>query len=248
MDRQAGTGRDWEGIVKRRVKRRIWIGVALVAVLAGITAAAVMAAQPAEHAHEHSHKRSSSRHHARKAGKSSTLAIAAGYLGVTQAQLRGDLHAGRSLAQIANATDGKSAQGLIQTLEAADKQRLSAIAARLSARVAAKVDRSGGSANEHAVDAASSYLGLSTSQLRSDLRSGKTLAQVANSTAGKSEAGLIAAIVAARKAMLAREVKDGTVTQARASAVQTRLLSRITARVRYSHVGHRFRERMPASS
>jgi hypothetical protein len=229
-----------EGIVRRRVKRRIWVGVALVAVLAGITAAAVMAAQPAsKHAHRHAHKHSSSSssssnaRHARK--KSSTLATAADYLGVTQAQLRSDLHAGKSLAQVADATSGKSAQGLIQALEAADKHKLTAVAAKLSARVAARVDRTGGSATTHALDAASGYLGLSASRLRSDLHAGETLAQVADSTAGKSEAGLVNAILAARKTALAQEVKDGAIPLARASAVQKRLLERITARVRDSH-------------
>ncbi|HEY2326357.1 MAG TPA: hypothetical protein VGH52_02615 [Gaiellaceae bacterium] len=44
--------------------------------------------------------------------------------------------------------------------------------------------------------AAASYLGISESTLQSDLRSGKTLAQVANDTSGKSSSGLIAALVA----------------------------------------------------
>jgi hypothetical protein len=232
--------------VKRRVKRRIWIGVALVAVLAGITAAAVMAAQPAsthskhaKHSHKRSHKHSSSSSSSSgHAHKSSTLSTASSYLGVTQAQLRSDLHSGKSLAQVADSTAGKSAQGLIQVLEAAEQQKLATVAAKLSARVAARVDRTGGSSTMHAVDAASGYLGLSSSQLRSDLHAGKTLAQVANSTTGKSEAGLVSAILAARKAALAQEVKDGAIPQARASAVQKRLVSRITARVRYSHRPH----------
>ena len=46
-----------------------------------------------------------------------------------------------------------------------------------------------------ALQAAATYLGVSQSELFSDLRSGKTLAQIANATSGKSEAGLVDALV-----------------------------------------------------
>src|SRR6185312_15130155 len=41
------------------------------------------------------------------------LKAAAGYLGLTVAQLRADLKAGKTLAQVADATPGKSADGLV---------------------------------------------------------------------------------------------------------------------------------------
>ena len=50
---------------------------------------------------------------------------------------------------------------------------------------------------------ATAYLGVTAAQLQSELQSGKTLAQVAKETSGKSEAGLIEALVAARKERLA---------------------------------------------
>jgi len=218
--------------MRRRLERRFWIGVALVAVLAGATAAAVMAAQPAsKHARHHSPH---SRHaHSRHSDRTSVLAVAAGYLGTTPAEVRGELQSGKSLAEVANATSGKSAQGLIQTLEAAAKKKLHAAATRLSARIVAKVD--GHPGDGPAVHAATSYLGLTVTQLRADVRSGKTLAQVASSTSGKSEAGLIEAIVAARKTALATEAKAGRIPQARAATTESRLVSRVTARVRGSH-------------
>jgi hypothetical protein len=218
--------------MRRRLERRFWIGVALVAVLAGATAAAVMAAQPAsKHARHHSPH---SRHaHSRHSDRTSVLAVAAGYLGATPAEVRGELQSGKSLAEIADATSGRSAQGLIQTLEAAAKKKLHAAAARLSARIVAKVD--GHPGDDPAVHAATSYLGLTVTQLRADVRSGKTLAQVAGSTSGKSEAGLIDAIVAARKTALATEAKAGRISQARAATTESRLVSRVTARVRGSH-------------
>jgi hypothetical protein len=213
--------------MRRRLERRFWIGVALIAVVAGATAAAVMAAQPAAtHARRHSS-------HSRHSDRTDLLAVASGYLGTTPAVLRSELQSGKSLAEIADATSGRSAQGLIQTLEAAAKEKLHAAAARLSARIVAKVD--GHPGDDPAVHAATSYLGLTVTQLRVDVRSGKTLAQVAGSTSGKSEAGLIEAIVAARKAALATEAKTGRISQARAATAESRLVSRVTARVRGSH-------------
>jgi hypothetical protein len=50
---------------------------------------------------------------------------------------------------------------------------------------------------------AASYLGVSPAQLSSELSAHKTLAQIADSTSGRSAAGLSAALVAARKARLA---------------------------------------------
>jgi hypothetical protein len=58
---------------------------------------------------------------------------------------------------------------------------------------------------------AATYLGLSGAQLQSDLQSGKTLAQVADTTSGKSSAGLIAALVAEKRAWLAKQA--ATLTQ-----------------------------------
>jgi hypothetical protein len=49
---------------------------------------------------------------------------------------------------------------------------------------------------------ASSYLGVSAPQLRNELASGKTLGQLAAATPGKSEAGLVAAVLAAAKLRL----------------------------------------------
>ncbi|HEY4918100.1 MAG TPA: hypothetical protein VIH92_14400 [Solirubrobacteraceae bacterium] len=211
--------------MRRRLERRFWIGVALIAVVAGATAAAVMAAQPAAtHARRHSS-------HSRHSDKTDLLAVAASYLGATPAQVRSELQSGKSLAEIADTTSGKSAPGLIQTLEAAAKKKLHAAAARLSEKITAKVDEHVDGDGSPAVHAATGYLGLSVSQLRQDVRSGKTLAQVANSTSGKSEAGLIGAIVAARKAALAADVSAGKITHAHESAELPKLVRHVTARV-----------------
>src|SRR5207245_9230585 len=60
---------------------------------------------------------------------------AASYLGLSPARLRADLAAGMTLAQIADATPGKSTRGLIDALIASRRARLAAAVAsgRLSA-------------------------------------------------------------------------------------------------------------------
>ncbi len=215
----------------RRLKRRLMISVAVLAVLAGVTAAVVMAAQPSAR----------TRHH--KGNAAGPLAAAASYLGLSAAQLRGDLQSGRSLGEIANSTAGKSQAGLIEALETADRQKLAIASARLPQRVAAEVERVGGplaasahrarrhGSRPHALSVASQYLGVSTQQLHQDLRSGTTLAQVAKTTSGKSEAGLIEALVAARKAQLAKAIQDGRLTQAQVDEITPKLVARVTAAV-----------------
>ena len=64
--------------------------------------------------------------------------------------------------------------------------------------------------------AAATYLGLTQTELQTALQSGKTLAQVANTTSGKSSSGLIDALVAAEKTELAAAVTAGRLTQAQA--------------------------------
>jgi hypothetical protein len=87
-------------------------------------------------------------------GPRKTLGAAAGYLGLSRAQLLGDLRKGQTLAQIAQAR-GKSVSGLQQAMAAAMKKRLDkAVAAgritqaqenellnRLSARIANRLNR-----------------------------------------------------------------------------------------------------------
>lgn len=222
----------------RALRRKLLLGVALVAVLAGVAAAVVMAAQPRTTGHaRHAHHA----HHPRLG----TLATAAAYLGLSRAQLRSELQAGKSLAQIADATPGKSEAGLVQALERTDRQRLAAAFAKLPRVVAAQVAAVGGphggfagnggqgpkraGRQVGALAAAAGYLGVSAQQLRRDLRSGKTLAQLAAATSGKSEAGLLEALVTAGKAQLAARVARGALTQTRANEILPQLTARASA-------------------
>ena len=81
------------------------------------------------------------------------------------------------------------------------------------------------------LSAASTYLGLSTEQLFTQLQSGKTLGQIANATSGKTAAGLVDAMVTAEKSRLEAAVKAGYVTQAMATQIEANLESRVTQMV-----------------
>jgi hypothetical protein len=83
----------------------------------------------------------------------------------------------------------------------------------------------------HQGSIAASYLGAAPAQLQAELESGKTLAQVAEATAGRSKAGLIAALVAARTQELAGSVTAGRLTQAKEARRQANLSKRVTTLV-----------------
>jgi hypothetical protein len=218
---------------RRALKRKLLLALAACAVLAGATTAVVMAAQPATHAGRGSHA------HGARSHQAGVLGTAAGYLGVPAAQLRSELASGRSLADIADATPGKSSTGLIAAVESAENAKLAADAAGVPARVTAEVNRVGRSGRP--LTAAAGYLDIGVRQLREELRSGHTLAQLAASSPGKSPAGLTEALVAARRSALAAEVSAGDITQAQADAAGSQLARRVSAqitRVRHPHHAH----------
>jgi flagellar hook-length control protein FliK len=76
------------------------------------------------------------------------------------------------------------------------------------------------------LDAAADYLGITDEALRTSLREGSTLAEIAQEK-GKSVDGLKAALVAAAKADLAQAVEDGRLTEARQTEILADLPSRI---------------------
>jgi hypothetical protein len=227
--------------MNRVLRKKLLIGLAAVAVIAGVTAAAVMAAQPA------------ARHHRR-----GPLATAAGYLGVSSTQLRSELRSGKSLAEIADATAGKSEAGLIAALEAAGKERLTADAAKLPSVATAEVERVGGPSAAHTfggggehgrvLATAASYLGVSAAHIRAQLLAGRTLAQITEASAGKSVAGLIEALVTARKAALAKALAAGKITQAQANVALPRLTTHATAEVDRVHARHSAHARQAAAA
>jgi hypothetical protein len=197
-------------------------------------------------------------------GGGDEFAAAATYLGVSQADLLTSLQSGKTLAQIADATSGKSAAGLIDALVAAEKTELATavaagtitqaqsdqIASTLTARVTARVNGTepehgrhgfGGPGLGHRGDdftAAATYLGVTEAALSTQLQAGKTLAQVADATSGKSAAGLVDALVAHETAELDAAVTAGRITQAQRDQMVPMLKARFTALVNGTRPSH----------
>jgi hypothetical protein len=232
--------------MSRKLKRNVMLAIAT----AAIVVAAIIVAVNAGGRHNgpagaHAEVRSA---HRRGSG---TLTVAADYLGLTRGQLRKDEESGRTLAQIADATSGKSAKGLIEAIVSAKAARLgeavhagnepkanqSGRLARLRRRIEAEVDRTrraapaSGVAGGANLSVAAGYLGVSAMRLREELRAGQSLAQIANATHGKSTAGLIDVLVSAKKAKLEASVASGNLTRSKQSALLSTLRQRITGEV-----------------
>jgi hypothetical protein len=77
------------------------------------------------------------------------------------------------------------------------------------------------------LDTAATYLGLTEAQLRTELQSGKTLAQIATAH-GKTAEGLVGALVAAAGKKLDEAVAAGRLTRAEADSMLAGLKERIT--------------------
>jgi urease accessory protein UreF len=183
-------------------------------------------------------------------GAGGPFGAAATYLGSTPQQIFTQLRSGKTLAQIANATSGKSASGLVDALVAARTQRIDAavkagkltqaqgsqLESNLKQRITDLVNgtfphRGGphGFGPRHDTEAvATSYLGLTADQIRTQLRSGKTLAQIADATPGKSASGLVDALAAAARKDIDAAVAAGRLTQAQAAKIEASLTKRIT--------------------
>jgi len=155
----------------------------------------------------------------------------ASYLGLTPAQLQTQLESGKTPAQIAQA-QGKSVTGLEDAIYADAKSHLDAevaagtlTAAQEEHRLAdlkshlddivnhsrPPADRRGPGGPPFAAVAA--YLGITADELRTELLSGETLAQVATAH-GKAVAGLEDAIYADARSHLDADVAAGRITAA----------------------------------
>jgi polyhydroxyalkanoate synthesis regulator phasin len=195
-----------------------------------------------------------------------SLDTAASYLGLTEAQLRTQLNNGKTLAQVARDRD-KSVDGLIDTLvkaqnesldEAVEEGKLTQAEANQikqgqRERIADFVNNGQlrfrfhggdrGPGGPHFLphfEAAASYLGLTEAQLRAQLASGKTLAQVARDQ-DKSVDGLVDAIVRAQNDKLDQAVEDGRLTQAEANEIKQGQRERIEDFVNNGHLRFKFR-------
>jgi len=216
------------GWVMRNRRRTLLLAIATAAVAAGVIVAIASASGNPRHASTPRARvaRRRSKHHLAAHSSAahgrglSARAVAARYLGLSGTQLRAELHSGKTLAQIANATSGKSASGLVEALVSASQQ---ARAASVRSRMTLMVD----GVRQSTLRAAARYLGVSAAKLRGERRSGKSLAQIAAATSGKSATGLINALVAAREA----EVKAAIGSDGLGSATADKYLSNLRRRV-----------------
>ena len=168
-------------------------------------------------------------------------------LGITRQQLRSDLAGGQTLAELATA-NGTSVNGLEQAILGAAQSRLDqavaaglltsqneqAVLSRVSARIGTLVNVTHPRARVAVarrlrlgvVRVSARYLGLTPKQLRSEVSSGQTLAQV-TAASGKSASGLEQAVQTALKTRLDRAVTKGNLStqqeQTLLGEVQTRL-------------------------
>jgi hypothetical protein len=174
------------------------------------------------------------------------LPVAAAYLELTPVALRRELRSGKSLAQVATAK-GKSVDGLESSLLRAIRSRVAAAKAagkidaaradRLLQRAPQLVERMvNATARSRAartrgargglLKAAATYLGVTNAQLVTELRAGKSLAQVATAKS-RSVDGLKQALLAALKQKVDAAVAAGRLPAARAQ----RLLERAPAHI-----------------
>lgn len=179
---------------------------------------------------------------------SNLLEQSAAYLEMQPAALKAKLP-GTSLAAIADDTRGKSAEGLVAYLtEAVNRAIARALADGKITQEQA--DRLTAAAPEHitkfvrhtwpehkprlahptiaafigdAVTATREYLGIPREELMSALRSGKTLGQIADGTAGKSRDGLIAAITSATNTRIDTAQQAGKLTVEQATQLKAKV-------------------------
>jgi len=221
--------------VSRGVRQKVIAAAAVAVLVAGGALAAVSATGQSN---------DGARHGAARRAHRRDLTAAAAYLGVSTTELSRELLAGRSLAQIAEASgQGRSAAGLIGVLEAAKKAKLAKAERNLPARVSAEVQRPGGplggagmsrAARLHALftarrtlgEAAASYLAMAPATLERELASGKTLAQLAGETRGKGQSGLVAALVAAERRAPTIGAPAGAISPERLARRERRLQRR----------------------
>jgi hypothetical protein len=180
-------------------------------------------------------------------GPPGAVAIA-DYLGLSQSDLRTDLQSGKTLAQVATA-QGKTVSGLEAAILADAKSHLDAevaagsiTAAQESSRLAdlsSHVDdmvnstgpppggmRGPGGPGGPGSAAIADYLGLTQTQLRTDLQGGQTLSQIATAQ-GRTVSGLEAAIVADAKTHLDAAVAAGQLTAAQEASMLADLSSHV---------------------
>ena len=170
-------------------------------------------------------------------GGADLMTAAATYIGITAADLKAQLAAGKSLADIAVA-NGKTRDGLIAALTAAEQQSISTfVDAKGTANPGGPgLGGPGGprggfgfgfGAQGDPLAAAATFLGTTTADLRTKMQTGQTLTQIATA-AGKTRDQLVQALVADATAKIEAAKTAGTLTAAQATQLESGLTDRMT--------------------
>ena len=163
------------------------------------------------------------------------MTAASTYIGITAADLRTQLAAGKSLADIAVA-NGKTRDGLIAALTAAEQQSISTfVDAKGTANPGGPgIGGPGGprggfgfGVQGDPLAAAATFLGTTTADLRTKMEAGQTLTQIATA-AGKTRDQLVQALVADATAKIETAKTAGTLTAAQATQLESGLTDRMT--------------------
>jgi hypothetical protein len=204
------------------------LGIAIVAVIAAVLSIALSAGR--------SHPRQRAAGGA--PGGQSAAQAAASYLGLGLAQVRRRLRNGETLEQIADSTPGHSARALERAIVAgrsAELQKHGATPAqtaaalhKLRARLRAQLRRKRRARD--LVAGASRYLGIDEAAVRRELRSGRTLAQVAEAH-GHSREQLVEGIVRGRVGALETARAQGQITRAEEKRAIALLRTRVARAV-----------------
>ena len=169
-------------------------------------------------------------------GGGDILTTAANYIGISVADLRTELQAGKSLADVA-VEKGKTRDGLIAALTQAESQRIAQLVDQKGFGAKGPGGPGFGFVKSDVLAVAATYLGISEQDLRTKLQSGQTLAAVANATAGKSRDGLVAALVADESAKIDAAQKANKITADQAAKLKSGLQDRIATLVDSTHAG-----------
>jgi len=217
----------WQNVLMRTfLKRRLPVIAVLAVLLTGGAVAAWASGGSPGHRHGPGHQ-----HAAGPLRGARLLQAAATYIGVPVETLQQELRSGKSLVQVAT-EHGKGEAGLVQALATVAREGLEQRLA-LAVRQPGGLRGGGHARGQRLKAAAAQYLGTTPEELAAKLRTGTTLAQIADSTAGHSREGLIGALMATRQPKAANPLAAGP--RAGNLAHSERLLQRITAFVDRSH-------------
>jgi hypothetical protein len=206
-----------------RLRRRAAIGVVGLAALGG-SGAAVAASQKSSTTPQ--------------AQTQAIAADAAGQLGVTAAQLTAAIKQAMTDQIEAQVTAGKLTKAqaaMIEARLAKDDAPLFALGGGPGGPGKHGVGRGPGGAGL-SFDAAAAYIGVTASDLRTQLASGKTLAAIATGN-GKTVDGLKAALTTAATKDLDTAVAAGRLTQAQEDKILAALPDRLDHEINESHTG-----------